>query len=215
MLSLPDQPIRNTPHVSNTTKPIPSVKCYDLKEDNYPLHNMLAQQPRIPLPPLLRLRPQIHQIPTLAIPLPHHLLLRPRQQRQELVKEPASSLRAELVVQPPQPAAQMREPIVHVFARRHPECHGGVVGADGGDEALDAVRVGDVFEGAEVQRESGGFAPVRAVWRVDWIADDVVGGEGESQAESCRFVVARGNDADGGGGGCGGGDVGGGGAAAF
>ena len=58
------------------------------------------------------------------------------------------------------------------------------------------MRVDDVLEGRSVEREPLLLGPVRAVRRVDRVADDVVGAEGLGQTRGRCFVFVRLEDPD-------------------
>ena len=141
---------------------------------------------------------EIDEVPALGVAVAHDLLLGRVQQGQELVEEALLPLGAELEVEPPHAAAEDGEPVVHVLPGRHPQRDAVVVVADGGHQALDAVRVGDVLEGLTVEVEPLGFAPVGAVGGVDGIPHDQIVGKGFGETLRSGLVFRRRHDADGG-----------------
>jgi len=93
------------------------------------------------------------------------------------------------VAQAPHAGAQHRGGRVCVFAGWEPERDSAIGGADGGDEAVEEVRVHDALHDAEVQRPFLGGSPVRGVSGVEEVARDGVVEEGMREAEGNGFVL--------------------------
>lgn len=162
----------------------------------YHLRHILNQLPSVSPTPRLRLSTDIIEIPRIGIPLPENLLFAVVQQGQELIEEAGPAFLGQFPAQTPHAASQDGEPVIDILARGQPKGHAVEVVANGQDQSLQTVGVGDVLHGRLVHLETLLLGQVHAVGCVDGVAHDVVHAKCFGETGGGFFVLVGSDDAD-------------------
>ena len=134
-------------------------------------------------------RAEVDEVVAFGVSLAEHVTFRVVQQREELGEEAFAAFGGELVIHPPETAAEQGAPVLDVFSRGEPGGvvsiiagrewwqvavpygHAGIIRPDGGDESIVDMRGGHVVHVLDVELLLTLGAEVSHIWGINAVSN--------------------------------------------